>query len=63
MDTGIVKMVEISKKHKDELLLRVKEPIFYPKDEIGRTAIGSVCELIVKKRRLISKTNRLTQHP
>lgn len=55
MDTGIVKMVEISKKHKDELLRRVKEPIFYPEDKIGRTAIGSVCELIVKNEGLSVK--------
>lgn len=48
MGTGIVKMVEITKKHKDELLHRIKELIIYPEDEIGRTAIDSVYELIVE---------------
>lgn len=61
MGTGIVKMVGIAKKHKDELLHRIKELIIYPEDEIGRTAIDSVYELIVEQLRLITETNRLTQ--
>ena len=48
MGTGIVKMVEIAKKHKDELLRQIKELIIYPEDEIGRTAIDCVYELIVE---------------
>ncbi|WP_251570777.1 hypothetical protein [Parasutterella muris] len=59
--TGIVKMVEIAKKHKNELLRQIKELIIYPEDEIGRTAIDSVYELIVEQLRLITETNRLTQ--
>lgn len=61
MGTGVVKMVEIAKKHNDELLHRIKELIIYPEDEIGRTAIDSVYELIVEQLRLITETNRLTQ--
>lgn len=61
MGTGIVKMVEIAKKHKDELLRQIKELIIYPEDEIGRTAIDCVYELIVEQLRLITETNRLTQ--
>ena len=61
MGTGNVKMVEIAKKYKEELLRRIKELIIYPKDEIGRTAIDSVYELIAEQLRLITETNRLTQ--
>lgn len=61
MSTGIVKMVEIAKKYKDELLHQIAEQIIYPEDEIGRTAIDSVYELIMEQPRLITETNRLTQ--
>lgn len=54
-------MVEIAKKHKDELLRQIKELIIYPEDEIGRTAIDSIYELIMEQLRLITETNRLTQ--
>lgn len=40
---------------------RIKELIIYPEDEIGRTAIDSVYELIVEQLRLFTETNRLTQ--
>lgn len=55
MSTGIVKMVEIAKKHKDELLRQITEQIIYPEDEIGRTAIDSVYELIVEQPKLITE--------
>lgn len=42
MGTGIVKMVKVAKKHKDELLRRITEQIIYLEDEIGRTTIDSV---------------------
>lgn len=62
--TGYVRMgtvVKVAKKHKDELLRRITEQIIYPEDEIGRTTIDSVYELIVEQPRLITETNRLTQ--